>query len=395
MSRFATPYKDVLPPLSTEEKAAMQMTIAEEGVRYPVLVTEDDRVLDGHHRLEFCPDAPFRVVPGSGNWSDAECIAFVLRTNFERRNLSPDQRRDIHVRKKQVAADLRKQGMTQDRVALLLGVARTTVELWENGNNDSAVIVSAPDCRVKVPGKYHQEIADRVAAGERIEQVAADCGITPRRVRQIIAKLEADAGQLPDPAVEYAGTCSAEDLAELVTNGKKYGCIYADPPWSYSNQATRASTDNHYSTMSVDDIAALPVKDLAADYCHLHLWTTNAFLYECPKLLDAWGFEYQGVYVWCKPQMGIGNCWRVSHEFLLIAIKGDPRKFRVRDKKSWGLFDRRKHSAKPEEVRALLMETSPGPYLELFGRRLYDGWTVWGNQVQKDVISWGGPADEQ
>lgn len=67
------------------------------------------------------------------------------------------------------------------------------------------------------------------------------------------------------------------DLSSLT--GKKFGCLYVDPPWKYSNQATRASTDNHYDTMTVDDICAMPIRELAADKSHLHLWTTNAFLF--------------------------------------------------------------------------------------------------------------------
>jgi N6-adenosine-specific RNA methylase IME4 len=187
-----------------------------------------------------------------------------------------------------------------------------------------------------------------------------------------------------------------DDLQELARQGKKFGTILADPPWSYSNQGRRGSTDDHYDTMTLDQIAALPVGELAADCCHLHLWTTNAFLTESlVRIIPAWGFEFQGAFIWVKPKIGLGNCWRVSHEYLLLAIKGDPRKFRARDLRSWGEFDRGEHSAKPPEVRNLIERASAGPFLELFGRRLIEGWTVWGNQVQKDVISWGGTTPAQ
>jgi hypothetical protein len=29
---------------------------------------------------------------------------------------------------------------------------------------------------------------------------------------------------------------------------------------------------------------------------------------------------------------------------------------------------------------------SPGPYLELFGRRSAPGWTVWGNQIERTTF---------
>jgi N6-adenosine-specific RNA methylase IME4 len=217
--------------------------------------------------------------------------------------------------------------------------------------------------------------------GDEIADWVEKCESEKLTVEQFKAALLAE-----KTAPESNVACTVEDLNTLVARGEKYGTVYADPPWSYSNQATRASTDNHYLTMSIADITALPVGALAADYCHLHLWTTNAFLRDSFDIIEAWGFKYQGVFVWCKPQMGIGNCWRVSHEFLVTAIKGEPRKFAVHDLMSWGEFDRTRHSAKPAPVRGMVERASPGPRLELFGREVVDGWTVWGNQISRNLL---------
>jgi N6-adenosine-specific RNA methylase IME4 len=172
----------------------------------------------------------------------------------------------------------------------------------------------------------------------------------------------------------------ADDLHALVKEGKTFGTIYADPPWRYRNQGTRASTDKHYPTMTVDEIAALPVAGLAANDAHLHLWTTNAFLFEAQRVLDAWGFEYKSLFVWCKPQMGLGNYWRVSHEFLLLGVRGDSP-FRTAHP-SFLVAPRRRHSEKPEAVRQVVEQVSPGPRLELFARKTTPGWTSWGNEIR-------------
>jgi N6-adenosine-specific RNA methylase IME4 len=181
-------------------------------------------------------------------------------------------------------------------------------------------------------------------------------------------------------------TRAETDLYRLVEANKKFGTIYIDPPWQYSNQATRASTDNHYQTMPVDEIAALPVGELATEKSHLHLWTTNAFLFECPKLLEAWGFEYKGVLVWAKNQMGIGNYWRVSHEFMILGVRGKLT-FSDHSQMSWILTDRTKHSAKPDDVARRIETVSPGPYIELFARRTRENWTVWGNEIEKTMFN--------
>ncbi len=187
----------------------------------------------------------------------------------------------------------------------------------------------------------------------------------------------------PPPEANAGIVCS---LDELVAAGRKFRTIYADPPWRYGNQGTRASTDNHYDTMTVDQICAEPVSKLVEDDAHLHLWTTNAFLLESFRVMEAWGFTYKSVFVWVKPQMGIGNYWRVSHEFMLFGIRGKAP-FGARNEMSWAKINRTKHSAKPDEVRQKIEKVSPGPYLEMYGRVFMEDrpWTVYGNQVSRSI----------
>lgn len=181
-------------------------------------------------------------------------------------------------------------------------------------------------------------------------------------------------------------TCGVVDLFKLAERGVKFGTIYADPPWRYDNQGTRAATGNHYGGLTVDELCALPIRELAADDAHLHLWTTNAFLFDCAKIFDAWGFEFRSSFVWVKPQMGIGNYWRNSHEILLTAIRGDAKRFNDHGIMSWLECDRSRHSEKPFVVRDFIRRASPGPYLEMFTRTPADGWTSWGNEIERGLL---------
>jgi N6-adenosine-specific RNA methylase IME4 len=201
-------------------------------------------------------------------------------------------------------------------------------------------------------------------------------------------KLTVDAfkAALRQPATgDKVETCSVADLAALIDKGIRFRTIYGDPPWQYGNQATRAATDNHYRTMTTEQLAALPIAALAADDCQLHLWTTNGFLREALDLIAGWGFAYKSMLVWCKEEMGLGNYWRVSHELLLLGTKGSAP-FRDRGLISWLREPRGRHSAKPEKVRHLVERAGWGPRLELFGRHLADGWVVWGDQIEKDLF---------
>lgn len=198
--------------------------------------------------------------------------------------------------------------------------------------------------------------------------------------RQLSATL--DAPPLPP---ETHPTCTSDDLDALQAESTQFGTIYADPPWQYGNQATRASTGNHYETLPVDDICALPIGELAAENSHLHLWTTNAFLEDAFRVIRAWGFEYKSCFLWVKPTIGIGNYWRVSHEFLLLGIRGSCP-FLDRAQRSWLQCGRGAHSSKPEQVRDAIEKVSPGPRLELFARRVSPGWTSWGNEIDRDLF---------
>ena len=177
------------------------------------------------------------------------------------------------------------------------------------------------------------------------------------------------------------------DLEILIRRNTKFSTVYADPPWPYSNTAARGAAENHYRTMPLEAIRNEPVSQLVADQAHLHLWTTNAFLREAFDVIRAWGFKYKSCLIWTKPQLGMGNYWRVSHEYLLLGVRGN-LPFQDHTCRSWQSARRTVHSRKPFLFRGLIEQVSPGPYLELYGREEHpnSGWTVYGNQVERRLF---------
>lgn len=214
-----------------------------------------------------------------------------------------------------------------------------------------------------------------------IEQCKADGKELTANGALKLAKKESNTVEAADPISHGI----VADLQSLVEIGARFSTIYADPPWQYDNSATRSAVGGKFgvykSTMSLDEICAEPVSQIVADNAHLHLWTTNAFLFDAKQVMEAWGFAYKSCFVWVKPQMGIGNYWRVSHEFMLLGLRGK-LPFADRGQMSWAEFSRGKHSKKPIEVRRIIEKVSPGPYLEMYGRQPWDApWTVYGNEV--------------
>ncbi len=165
--------------------------------------------------------------------------------------------------------------------------------------------------------------------------------------------------------------------------------ITADPPWSFDDSlpgGTRGA-DKQYKTMSWTEIARFPLPSLAKD-CRLFLWVPSALLDEALSVMEIWGFQFKTTMVWDKrtaknnePWFGMGRVVRGSHELVLVGERGKPER---KSKSVRSLFQGvvGKHSEKPEEFYRLVEELSPGPYMELFGRRQREGWTVEGDEVE-------------
>lgn len=190
-----------------------------------------------------------------------------------------------------------------------------------------------------------------------------------------------------------------EPAASLLctANDTKFGTILADPPWQFQNRTGKVAPEhkrlNRYSTMGLEEICDLPVKDIAAEPSHLYLWVPNALLPYGLQVMDAWGFRYVSNIIWEKVRKdggpdgrGVGFYFRNVTEMLLFGVRGkkartlDPGRSQVNIIRS----RKREHSRKPDEQYQIIEECSWGPRLEMFSRGERRGWTVWGNQADKD-----------
>lgn len=203
----------------------------------------------------------------------------------------------------------------------------------------------------------------------------------------------------PDGAHPFAG----------LTLGS-YGCIVADPPWHFkartalqsANPGSRRDAERHYPVMSLDDIKALPVGELAARDAHLFIWTTGPCLRQTFEVIEAWGFRYSAVaFTWIKFKrsfkaeqlrfvptaesdlhVGLGLTTRKNAEFCLLARRGNARRI-AKNVREVILSPVREHSRKPDEAYARVQRYCAGPYLELFARTEREGFDAWGNDTQK------------
>lgn len=175
----------------------------------------------------------------------------------------------------------------------------------------------------------------------------------------------------------------------LAEPGQRYQTLVIDPPWDWGDEGDQDQFGRArptYHTMSIDDIAMLPIADLATKNAHIYCWITNRSLPKGFALLDAWGFRYVTMITWGKPSFGMGNYFRGQTEHVLFGVRGSLPLLR-NDVGTLLLAPRAgRHSAKPTEFYELVETCSPGPWLELFARTVRPGWVSWGAEVNDATI---------
>lgn len=170
--------------------------------------------------------------------------------------------------------------------------------------------------------------------------------------------------------------------------GQDFEVIIADPPWRFASNSDKKPGRNargHYECMKLDEIAALPVRDIAARDALLLLWTTVPFIRLAFDVIDAWGFKYVSEVVWVKERTGTGFWARNRHEPLLICKRGRlpcPKPALFADSVIEG--QQRQHSRKPDRVHEIVDERlGDRNKLEMFARETRPGWKTWGNETTK------------
>ncbi len=327
----------------------------ENGLREKIWMLEG-KILDGRNRFEACQK--MGVQPEYREYTGNNPIGFVVSMNIHRRHLDKSQLAVIALDIEKIEAERAKERQG----------ARTDISAKVHESSDGRSDQKAGES-VGVSGRYVSdakkiqkeapELIDKIRSGElTISKAKKQVNQKERQERF------ADAGALP---------------------AEKFRVIYADPPWRYEHSSTDArKIENHYPTMALEDIRAVPVDEISDKDCVLFLWATSPKIEEALSVMRSWGFTYRTQAIWVKPQIGMGYYFRQQHEILLVGARGAPpvpnESARV---PSVYTESRGAHSAKPAHYYSLIERMYPGAKkVELFSRSPQVGWTAWGNQVE-------------
>jgi N6-adenosine-specific RNA methylase IME4 len=185
-----------------------------------------------------------------------------------------------------------------------------------------------------------------------------------------------------------------KDLLKMC-GGKKYSVIYADPAWKYKNesppclpekQPDTCKIEYYYPTMPLEEIKALPVKEISEKDAVLFLWATTPAIQEAFEVMTAWGFKYKTMITWEKTNRDCMGYWfRTCTEHLIVAVRGKVKAFRCMERTAYQ-EKRTKHSKKPERFYELIEQVTKGERIELFARKKRAGWDCWGNEIDATVL---------
>jgi N6-adenosine-specific RNA methylase IME4 len=234
------------------------------------------------------------------------------------------------------------------------------------------------------------EVLHRVTAGERV-------GLAT--VREIVAAGGASAvlavgRELRAKQAEENRAERIERLAEIsranvpLPGNLQFPILLADPPWDFESYGSQAQPRcPKYPTMSIAELCAMPVDNLATDPALLLMWVVSSHLENAFQIIKAWNFQYVTNACWVKTECAFGNGYfvRHQHELLIICRRGAfPTPSTAARPSSVIIAPRGDHSEKPAALYEIVERMYPTlPKIELFARGpARPGWHVWGNQAE-------------
>lgn len=372
--RIDSEFKDLIPPLSAEEYSGLEESIIREGCR-DALILWGETLIDGHNRYEICQkhNIPFQTVQMDFD-SRNDVIVWMIRNQLGRRNLPAYESARLALRLKPELAEIAKKNQSkyygnQHESGLSLKLAKEQrLDTREEIAKAAGVSHGTLSKVEKIEQKAAPEIKQQLRTGE----------MSINQAYQLVRRAEKESSR-EEQRQENAQ--KVEKLATPLDAQGLFQTIVIDPPWDWgdegdADQFGRARPD--YSTMSIDEIEKLPVGKISDTNCHIYLWVTNRSLPKAFRLLEAWGFRYITCLTWVKPNIGMGNYFRGDTEQVLFGVKGS-QPLKRRDVGTHFEAPRGKgHSAKPDDFYSLVESCSYGPYIDIFGRKDRDGWSVWG-----------------
>lgn len=390
--------------------AGLAESIAEIGLLNPLVISEDGTLIAGLRRLEAVRSLGWTSVPvsivslGDVDREIAEIDENLIRGNLSTAEAAPlwAQRKALYQQKHPETRVGASPGAGRGRGSKRLqdgGIPPTSKRFDQDAAEKTGKAARTVRELTQIGESVDPEVLETViehapALANNTSQLIELARMEPEKQREVAAKLEAGvAVDLKDAkrklkedrreAVRQENRRLVEETAPVESD--TYQTIVIDPPWDWGDEGDQDQLGRArptYATLSLEELLALPVGELADANAHIYLWITNRSLPKGFALLERWGFRYVTCVTWGKPSFGMGNYFRGQTEQILFGVRGSLPLLR-KDVGTLLLAPRGDggHSSKPDAFYELVESCSPGPWLEMFARGTRPGWAGWGAEA--------------
>lgn len=374
------PYADIFPLMTGKDYDDLVTDLEQNGLREPIVLYEK-QVLDGRNRLIAATEAQIKYT--TEDYKGKDPIGFVISKNLRRRHLDASDRAELGRKLETLRHGGNRKGQDAAEHLDRKAIARQ-VDVGTRLIADAKLVHDKGTAELKQRREQHDLTMTEAARIAKLppEQQDQITHLPKEKLRGAVKKVrraarEKDLGESTRTASKKLGT-------------EVFGVIYADPPWRFEPYSRETgmdrAADNHYPTMTIDEIAAL--KWPAAPDCALFMWIPVSLLDQGIDLLKRLGFAYKTSYFWCKPGHGTGY-WSMEDqvEVLLLGVKGEvPAPAPGTQPPQYQTFPRGKHSAKPQAFAQMIKTMFPTtPRIEMFSRGGGPGWEHWGNEATAEA----------
>ena len=375
--------RELIPPLQLEEFSNLEQSIINEGCRDSLIIW-NDTIIDGHNRYEICQKYNVEFTTKNMEFENINDVKlWMINNQFARRNLPMHQRAILVFKSKPIIAERAREQQTRKPLDFVLQNSAKQIRPIDTRKELAQQAKVSHDTIWKVEKIFTEkpELVQRMDSGEMSINQAYEEIKKEKKKQELVLKKEEYQSR-----VDKALTDDNPNGVDIFNTSDKFRIIYADPCWSYNDKQNTdklGGATKHYDTMSIKELAELPVKAITEDNAVLFIWVTSPLLEDCFQVIKEWGFKYKTSFVWDKVQHNMGHYNSVRHEFLLIATKGSCTPDNVKLYDSVQIIERTEHSTKPKEFMDIIDDLyNYGGRLEMFARKQNKkDWAYWGNEV--------------
>jgi len=421
MIKIDDEFKNLIDPLTKEERELLEASCISEGIREKIIVWHET-IIDGHNRYDIAQknNLSYETMQKEFESRD-EVVKWIINNQLGKRNITEEQK--SYLRGKRYEAEKKNIGGT--------GANQYKEQSYQNDNSAKTAELLAKEYNVGTATIIRDEqfakgvdIIAKIKPEEKTEILHGTSELTKQNVQEIaraVKTVEKEVKQntvmKTEEEIQQEINAKAKQQAELMLKqieeekerkkqekqkqieekrekiktqdpekfNSEFDVIYADCPWRYDFVETEnRAIENQYPTMDLEEIKNIKIP--CSENSVLLLWATAPKLIEAIEVMKAWGFQYKTQSIWDKEIIGMGYWFRGQHEILLVGTKGKFSPPTSENRVSSVYKEKRtQHSKKPSFYYELIEKMFPNMrYLEMFSRKKYnEKWQVWGNQANE------------